>query len=78
MTTLANGLNAVVLLSGGFHNRPEIWIRVNKKYLIKYDESYLTEHHIKRLEKHFCGIKGCNCGSYHKATKKIHYGKKWK
>jgi len=63
-----------IVLSGGFHNSPEIKIRVDntsyRNYALGYIEfdDMLTNYQRKRLERHFCGIKGCTCGSYRRAN----------
>lgn len=31
-----------------------------------YLDDFLTEGQKKRLDKHFCGISGCTCGSYYR------------
>lgn len=67
-----------IRLSGGFHNRPEITINVKSDGAVKDWErgntafyELLTEYQRKRLEKHFCGIKGCMCGSFMRAEKEV-------
>jgi len=63
-----------VLLEGGFHNSPEIRfvLNIDKKYSdMSADElfyHYATEHQKNRAKRHFCGINGCLCGAYVKAT----------
>lgn len=32
----------------------------------EYLDEFLTEGQKKRLNKHFCGISGCTCGSYYR------------
>ena len=59
-------LNIKVKLSSegrsNFHNVPPMFIRVE---MMKYYCGYvvLTHSQIKRIHRHFCGIKGCTCGS---------------
>ena len=68
-----------VLFNGGFHKSSEIklYIDFSRNSLIDYadgkislkeliDEN-LTPYQRKRLENHFCGIKGCTCGSWNRA-----------
>lgn len=67
-----------ILLSGGFHNSPEITINVKNDNAVKdwkngnipFSE-LLTAYQKKRLENHFCGIKGCTCGAYTRAEKEV-------
>lgn len=68
-----------VILSGGFHNSADIklFMEFPANALIDYAdgkiyakdliEEYATPYQLKRLENHFCGIKGCTCGSWHRA-----------
>lgn len=60
-----------VVFSGGFHNVNPITLRVgypeeNINLALGCGElvELLTVHQVKRLEKHFCGISGCKCGSW--------------
>jgi hypothetical protein len=61
-------------LSGGFHNSPETTIQVSDKDYEAYKSGSVALYEIlspaqdKRLRKHFCGIAGCTCGSYTRAT----------
>jgi len=64
-----------VKLSGGYHNSDEIVVNVpetrdihNIKFLLP---DLLTEYQEKRLSKHFCGIKGCTCGSWTRASVEV-------
>ena len=43
-----------ITLSGGFHNSPNIDLRVKN--------NALSIGQYKRLDKHMCGIKDCICG----------------
>lgn len=69
-----------VKLRGGFHNSKSITLSIGFKVesLISYadgqtslteliDEN-LSSYQRKRLENHFCGIKGCTCGSWLRAN----------
>ena len=66
---------------GGYHNVPEINMNISLEayealyYVIEGDETLvdwacanLSEYQTKRLDKHFCGIKGCSCGSFEHAN----------
>ena len=68
-----------VAFSGGFHNSKAINLyiefpnaalcdfadgNISAKELI---DEHLTPYQRKRLERHFCGIKGCTCGHWHRA-----------
>lgn len=63
-----------ITLSGGFHNSPEIRIRVNETIYRMYSigmiefPRMLSDYQKRKLERHFCGIKGCTCGSYMRAN----------
>lgn len=69
-----------IFASGGFHNSKETYVIVSQKAYNAFDdverglisssewiENYLSDNQKKRLENHFCGIKGCTCGSYTRA-----------
>jgi len=65
------GSMAKVIFKGGFHNSAAITINVKKDVDMQpYKNStsewcdYLSENQLKKLENHFCGIKGCTCGSW--------------
>jgi hypothetical protein len=66
-----------IRLYGGFHNSPEIIINVSDNAAEDWKneksnfQEILSEYQRKRLENHFCGIKGCTCGSYMRAEKEI-------
>lgn len=57
-----------VTFYGGFHNSGAIRVRVNDKQYEALKEGFeplydiLSNHQFKRLNRHFCGIKGCMCG----------------
>ena len=62
---------------GGYHNVSEISLRVPvgayadfsfSKDLSVWAYNNLSKYQIKRLDKHFCGIKGCLCGSFEHAN----------
>lgn len=63
-----------VKFHGGYHNCPEIRIRVNDKQYSKLKEGFcsleevLSKYQMRRLEKHFCGVEGCLCGGVSRAT----------
>lgn len=69
-----------VTLKGGFHHRDEIKIYVDFPFsaLCDYHDGkikardlindYISEHQDTRLEKHFCGVRGCHCGAWYRAT----------
>ena len=72
-------MKTIVTFSGGFHNSKAISLYMNfsNEALCDYadcnisaktliDEN-LTPYQRKRLERHFCGIKGCMCGHWHRA-----------
>ena len=57
-----------VTFYGGFHNSGAIRVRVNDKQYEALAEGFysiyeiLSKYQCKRLDNHFCGIKGCMCG----------------
>ena len=67
-----------VTLSGGFHDVDGITVRVpcseamvgvtNNREIIDYLNNVISDGQRKRLERHFCGIQGCTCGSWTRAT----------
>jgi hypothetical protein len=70
---------------GGFHNSSEITINIayvptkaiwevihNDSYIPEFIEEYCSEYQREKLRKHFCGIRGCTCGSYYL---NVHYMK---
>lgn len=67
--------NVKITLSGGFHNSDEIKISLPHKVAesLKNGEVSLTDYHVLsraqrlRLDRHFCGIKGCLCGGVARA-----------
>lgn len=66
-----------ITLSGGFHNSEEVSILLSDaKYKdlkegVSNIQEVLTPYQFKKLDHHFCGIKGCTCGSFMRA--KIEY-----
>ena len=74
---------ATITLSGGFHDVSAITIRVSEKAvdslfqdvdvpcgigISTWADKYLSEHQIKRLENHFCGMSDCCCWGF---TRKV-------
>lgn len=70
-----------VTFSGGFHKVAPISLRVSDKAfnaledvkngftdISEWVEHFLSKWQESRLNKHFCGISGCTCGSYCRAT----------
>lgn len=66
-----------VTLYGGFHNAAAIRVRVNEQQYNDLKEGFypmdeiLSEGQLKRLNRHFCGIKGCTCGGVHRAAMEL-------
>lgn len=67
-----------IRLYGGFHDSPAITINVkNEKAVVDWQNGQidfydiLTDYQRARLENHFCGIRGCTCGSFMRATKEV-------
>lgn len=67
-----------LVLKGGFHNAPEIRIKIKNEKAVEsfqrgdtplYD--ILTNYQDSKLRKHFCGIKSCTCGSYMRAEVEV-------
>ena len=64
-----------VTLSGGFHNSDPINILMPKKVAedLKKGNISLTDYHVLtraqriKLDRHFCGVKGCMCGGVSRA-----------
>ena len=64
-----------ITLSGGFHNSPPIKIALATNIVeqLKRGEVSITDHHVlsriqrQKLDRHFCGIKGCKCGGVYRA-----------
>lgn len=68
--------NVRLTLYGGFHNSKPIRIDVPETVAarLKSGEVSLTDHHVLtraqriKLDRHFCGIRGCKCGGVLRAT----------
>lgn len=68
-----------ITLSGGFHNSKPINIALadNTVAALKRGEISITDYHVLsraqriKLDHHFCGIRGCECGGVARAT--IHF-----
>ena len=67
-------LSTTFVLSGGFHSAASIRIRVMSDLWAYPAEDipaaldyWLSPYQRRRLERHFCGIPGCSCGSWHRA-----------
>lgn len=61
-----------VTLRGGFHGRPEITIRLpycefGGKSIVFHLDEHISAYQRRRLERHFCGVPGCCCGSWTRA-----------
>ena len=62
-----------IRLSGGFHNSEEVSILLSDaKYKdlkegVSSLQEVLSPSQYKKLDRHFCGIKGCTCGSFMRA-----------
>ena len=64
-----------VTLSGGFHNSPAINIQLPAKVAedLKNGLVNITDYHVlsraqrAKLDRHFCGIRGCMCGGISRA-----------
>lgn len=67
-------MSKYVTFYGGFHQVGAIRVRVNDEQYKDIAEGFyplneiLSEGQMKRLERHFCGIKGCCCGGLSHAT----------
>jgi len=57
-----------IKISGGYHNRIEIKMTVDVRFVETRDERFLSDYQRRRLNRHFCGIKGCACGSHQRAN----------
>lgn len=68
--------NVRLTLYGGFHNSSPIRIDVPEKvaHLLKIGEVSLTDYHVLtraqrvKLDRHFCGVRGCLCGGVARAS----------
>ena len=64
---------AQFLLSGGFHNSPDVIIfikgsRPPTEPISDFLARKMSEEQQKKLEEHFCGIASCSCGSWTRAA----------
>ena len=67
--------NVKVTLSGGFHNAADITIQLPAKVAedLKNGHVSITDYHVLsrsqriKLDRHFCGIRGCKCGGVARA-----------
>lgn len=66
MTTTPNK-TATVTYSGGFHNSPDMTLRVRVIERNGYRIGQLSDGQRARLNRHFCGITGCTCGGTSRA-----------
>ena len=65
-------------LSGGFHSSGRIRVRLltdlgglRHEDIPAALDQWLTPYQRRRLERHFCGIPGCACGSWHRAEIRV-------
>lgn len=62
-----------LIFSGGFHNSPSVGVMVPEDKLADFDRGLISRRELltgrqqKRLDCHFCGIKGCKCGGLDRA-----------
>lgn len=62
-----------ITLWGGFHNAPAVNVLIpeyayeNLCLGIETLQDVLSDAQRARMDRHFCGIKGCTCMSYHRA-----------
>jgi len=68
-------MKTTIKLSGGYHgsNPTRVYLGYSRATVREKIESgelheLLTESQISRLERHFCGIPGCTCGSWRRAN----------
>ena len=71
-------MKTTVLLSGGYHGSPQtrVYLGADLSTVREKIESgelheLLTESQISRLDRHFCGIAGCMCGSWRRAHAQV-------
>lgn len=62
----------LITLEGGFHNSDSIQVKIKTEYLDRIETAsdcrqFVSEQVEKKLDKHFCGIKGCKCGGFARA-----------
>lgn len=64
-----------ITLSGGYHNAKPIKVALAEKLVerLKAGEVSITDFHVlstaqrNKLDRHFCGIRGCMCGGISRA-----------
>lgn len=67
-------MSKYVTFYGGFHNCGAIRVRVSEQQGSDIAEGFypldeiLSEGQMKRLNRHFCGVKGCTCGGVIRAS----------
>lgn len=54
----------MVRFRGGFHDSREIQMKIDKRYLETSDSRFLSDFQVKKLQRHFCGIRYCKCPSF--------------
>lgn len=63
-----------VTFYGGFHNCGAIRVRVSEEQRNDIAEGFtplydiLSDGQLRRLNRHFCGVRGCTCGGVNRAT----------
>ena len=67
-------MSTMLELSGGFHRSGRIRVRLltdlwglRPEDIPAALDHWLSPYQRRRLERHFCGIPGCACGSWHRA-----------
>lgn len=66
-----------VTFYGGFHNCDAIRVRVTEQQYNDLKEGFtpqyevLSDYQVRRLQKHFCGVDGCLCGGFIRATMEL-------
>lgn len=66
-----------VTFFGGFHNCGAITINATEQQVDELNEGFyslsdiLTDYQLKRLNRHFCGVRGCLCGGVIRAEYEI-------
>ena len=66
--------NVKITLYGGFHNAPAVNVKIPDYACdcleagIETIQGVLSSQQLKRLNKHFCGVKGCHCGGVRRAS----------
>lgn len=62
---------AIVTYSGGYHDSPEIHLRVCVVERNGYRIGILSDGQVRKLDRHFCGISDCTCGGSSRADSDI-------